>query len=294
MRRALPAFVKISVGGSKTVRGYPWMRVAPFVGGLIIVPAVFTAVYLFFVRTHIGQVIDERAYTGAAVWQQGIAPFALRYLDVVPVLSVILGLVTALIVTAIRRNWTVLIVGTGVALAATVSTQILKSAVLGREHLGVGGYLENSLPSGHTTVAASAALLVFLVSSRRLRPVVAVLGAAFAIVAGTSTLVNQWHRPSDVIAALLVVAFWGCIAGMVLAQLPSVHATDGPHRRSPAVPWLAIACVAVSALAFAASYFYAVTGKSHLFIAYAGAIAAIVSAGLLLAVAANWAFFRLR
>jgi hypothetical protein len=178
----------------------------------------------------------------------------------------------------------------GVAAAANASTQILKYTVLSRPAKGVDVGLANSLPSGHTTVAASAALLVFLVASPRFRPLAAVVGSAFAIAAGCSTLVEQWHRPSDVVAGMLVVAFWGCIGGLILAGM-RVRATDGSEgwTLGPLVV-IVIVCTLVSVVSLAVTYFSAQSGASHLFIAYAGGVSAIIASGFLLAVLANRVF----
>jgi hypothetical protein len=46
---------------------------------------------------------------------------------------------------------------------------------------------------------------------RRARPLVALVGAAYTAATGVSTLVGQWHRPSDVVAAVLVVLAWGAL-----------------------------------------------------------------------------------
>ena len=65
---------------------------------------------------------------------------------------------------------------------------------------------------------------------RRWRPVVAVAGAAYTGATGVSTLVGQWHRPSDVVAAILVVLAWS--AGVCALSSPSSldAPQDGPQR----------------------------------------------------------------
>ena len=70
----------------------------------------------------------------------------------------------------------------------------------------------NTLPSGHTALAASAAVALILVAGPRWRSLSAWVGALFTAAMGYSTLVNQWHRPGDVIAAILLAAAWGCAA----------------------------------------------------------------------------------
>lgn len=264
---------------------------APFVVGALGFAAAFVAIYLLFVTTHFGQVIDERAFVGAANWRGNLVTAARSLLDALPTVSVVLAGVLAVVVVLVRRNGTVFIVAAAAALAANASTEILKYTILERPDKGVDQGLSNSLPSGHTTAAASVALAVFLVSSPRLRPLVAVIGALFSMTAGAATLVNQWHRPSDVIAAMVVVAFWGCVAGFVLRGLPAAHAAGAFRSRVGWLLWLAIACALAGTVGFAITAAGARGASSHLLIAYLGAVAAIAAITLALAWAAI-RFFR--
>ncbi|WP_043993758.1 phosphatase PAP2 family protein [Leifsonia xyli] len=265
----------------------PTLRALPFFVGALGCAVLFAGVYLLFVRSYIGQVIDESAFTGADVWKGDLIEFASTFLEVLPVAAVVIGVVIALAIVLVRRNGTVFAVAVGAALAANVCTQVLKYAILSRPEKGVDIGLSNSLPSGHTSVAGSAALVVFLVTAPAYRPLAAVIGSVFTIVAGASTLVEQWHRPSDVVAAMLVIAFWGCAAGVVLAAL-RLPPADPPVRSKLWPPfWIAVVCAVAAVIALAATYFSAQAGSEHLFIAYAGGVAAIVTTGLLIAVIGN-------
>jgi len=175
----------------------------------------------------------------------------------------------------VRRNWLVFVTAITAAAAANASTQLLKYLILARPERGVDN-LSNSLPSGHATVAASAALVVYLLAAPRYRPMIAVIGSSYAIVAGAATLVNQWHRPSDVIAALLVVAFWGCGAGFVLA-ISHARTTRPVASRLRVLVWIAIGCALIAAIGLAVTYLSALAGGRHLLIAYVGGLAAIAA-----------------
>ncbi|WP_158252526.1 phosphatase PAP2 family protein [Cryobacterium sp. Y57] len=275
----------------------------------------FLGLYLFFVRSHAGQEADQLAYDGAEFGRLSITPFTGRVLDSVPDIAVVFGVVLTAIIALVRRNWRTLIVALVAAAAATGSAQLLKYGILARPDLAVEGYAGNSFPSGHTTVAAASALVVFLVASPRLRPMVAGWGTAFAVLAGVATLANQWHRPSDVIAALLWVALWGCLAGAVLAwPRPGIVTRAGtaipaptPRRREftglrhstvRIVRWVSIGCGAFSAVAFIAtlvldSSLFERVGTLGTVVAYLGGVAAIVTAGLLLALSGTRLFARL-
>ncbi|WP_240607313.1 phosphatase PAP2 family protein [Cryobacterium aureum] len=284
-----------------------------YVAGAVLTTVAFIGLYLFFVRSHAGQEADQLAYDGAEFGRHSITPFTGRVLDSVPDLAVAFGVVLTAVIALVRRNWRTLIVALVAATAATASAQLLKYGILARPDLAVEGYAGNSFPSGHTTVAAASALVVFLVASPRMRPMVAGWGTAFAVLAGVATLANQWHRPSDVIAALLWVALWGCLAGAVLAWpwvgvVPQTDAT-APSSRWPAftglrrstvrlIRWLSVGCGTVSAVAFIAtlvldSSLFERVGTLGTVVAYLGGVAAIVTAGLLLALSGTRLFARL-
>jgi len=269
------------------------LRALPFVLGAIVSAGLFAAIYFVFVQSYIGQVIDERAFAGADAWKGGLIEFAHGFLDALPVASVVIGALVAIVIVLVRRNWLVFAVAVGAAVGANVCTQVLKYTILSRPEKGVDVGLANSLPSGHTAVAASAALVVFLLSSPRYRPLSAVIGSLFTIAAGASTLLEQWHRPSDVVAGMLVVAFWGCLAGIVLSWLRLPGAEPPVRSKLWPLVWVGAVCAVGSVVALMVTYFSTQSGTEHLFIAYAGGVAAIVASGFVLAALGNRLYRRL-
>jgi membrane-associated phospholipid phosphatase len=102
-----------------------------------------------------------------------------------------------------------------ILVAANVTTQILKPAVAQprlSEWLGDGQIPPASWPSGHATASMSLVLCAILVSSPRLRPLVATIGAFFAVGVGYSLLALGWHFPSDVLGGYLVATMWALVA----------------------------------------------------------------------------------
>jgi membrane-associated phospholipid phosphatase len=118
----------------------------------------------------------------------------------------------------------VLIVG-----GANVTTQLLKRELIDRPDLDVGYAMDNSLPSGHTTVVLSLVVAALLVAPHGLRLALASAGALIVTVTGASTVVADWHRPSDVLAALLVVPIWAAVVVLVLGWSSP---PDEPHEHS--------------------------------------------------------------
>jgi membrane-associated phospholipid phosphatase len=276
---------------------HSFSRLTPtrYIGAAVLCLVAFVALYLFFVRNETGQVIDQLAFDGAEDGTTGMA-LTQRLLDLIPSVMVMVGAVLSIVVALVRRAWFALAVAVACAVAASVTTQVLKNLVLTRPDLGVDGYVSNSFPSGHTTVAAASALLVFLVASPRTRWLAGTIGAAFAVAAGVSTLVSLWHRPSDVIAALLVVSFWGCIGGAVLTRSGGRQRqarTPAPARMGLRLQtWIAVLAALVTAVVAGIGVTGAF-GSPAAPLAYLGAVTAIVAVGFTLAIGATRLFDRL-
>jgi membrane-associated phospholipid phosphatase len=111
---------------------------------------------------------------------------------------------------------------------ANVTTQLLKHELLERPDLGVGYALGNSLPSGHTTVVLSLVAAALLVAPHSTRLTIATAGALAVTVTGASTVVADWHRPSDVLAAMLVVPVWTALVVLVLGW--NASASEHSHH----------------------------------------------------------------
>lgn len=185
------------------------------------------ALWAAFVRTARGQNVEELARLGATKGQGRLWQLAEPVLDVVSVGFVVLGLAVAVGIALVRRRWWLAAQVAVMVVGANVTTQVVKAA-LPRPHVTGGWTGANTLPSGHTTVAAAVSAALVLAVPRRARPWVAVLGAVYTALTGVSTLVGQWHRPSDVVAALLVVAAWTCL----VCGLTPASARD-PQRWGP-------------------------------------------------------------
>lgn len=182
-----------------------------------------------FVTTELGQRLDQAALEGARYGRTRLWQVAEPLLEVVSVPALGLVLVATTAIAVLRRRWSLAVQIAVLVVGANLTTQVLKHLVLDRPDLGVTHRLPNALPSGHTTAAASVAAAAVLVVPPRARPWVALVGGGYATLTGVSTLVGQWHRPSDVIAGLLVVLVWGGIT-TVLAAL----GRRSPERERPA------------------------------------------------------------
>ncbi|WP_175477195.1 phosphatase PAP2 family protein [Ruania alba] len=197
----------------RSVQPAPQSGAARFWGAAVpIAAAVLSAVavvvlWWVFVTTRSGQLLDDVAALGAAFGRDTLEPLLTPVLTIVSIPFVAAALIAAVALAVLQRRQSIAVGAVVLLGGANLTTQLLK-AVLPRPDLDVTYALGNSLPSGHTTVAASVAATALLIAPHRLRGVVAVAGAVYASLTGLGTLVGGWHRPSDVVAAYLVVAAW--------------------------------------------------------------------------------------
>ncbi|MCG2803695.1 MAG: phosphatase PAP2 family protein [Cellulomonas sp.] len=251
------------------------------------------ACWRVFVRSAVGQRLDQLSFIGALHGRTRLWQYAERVLDPVSIGYVAAVLVTTMAIAFLRRRWLMALQVAVLMAGANLSTQILKYAVLDRPSFG-WGQAANTLPSGHTTAAASASAALLFVVTPRARPWVAVLGAGYTFATGWSTLIGQWHRPSDVVAAVLVVTAWFALAcalmvlapgatPTVTAALPAVATARGGRRGGAPVLALLVAVgvigTAVAAAAFGASVGGSgVPGTGGQLLAYGAGVAAIGAA----------------
>jgi len=115
-------------------------------------------------------------------------------------------------------------------LGANASCQLLKTRLPRPDLSDFPG--PNSFPSGHAAAAASVAFALILVLPFAIRGTVALIGAAYVTVIAIATVWAEWHRPSDTVAALLVVLAWSAGASTLVrarrARIPGV--TARPNR----------------------------------------------------------------
>lgn len=213
----------------------------------VLLPLVAAAVslgvlYLTAVCTVTGQRAEDVAVLGSNVahvdppWAQPL--LAMLAQDSAIVVAIALPLILGLW----RQRIAKAVVLAGAVLAANITTQALKHLVFVRPELGVFSDLgtTNSLPSGTTTLLLSAALagVSMLPASLRRSPVLVAL-PTLAVLGGCATIALDWHRPADVVAAVIVVAAWFALAASVIAGVATSADSDchGGHQgANPGAP----------------------------------------------------------
>lgn len=213
-----------------------------------------------------GQRLDDRARLAVDLPDRGLA-VVFTVLGLVSVGTIAIALVGYLGLALARRRLVTGVVAVILVTSANVATQVLKYRLLDRPDFGLGQ--TNTLPSGHTTVMASLALAALLVLPRAGRVLQVAAAAALATFVGAGTVLNGWHRPSDVLAglavcaacagaALLVPVYWSRLGLGDLAVLdagwPRRARDVPPDRGGPArAPALGLTRSMAAALAGAAA-----------------------------------------
>lgn len=169
--------------------------------------------FAFFIYTATGQQVDEQAYTEYAHQFKSYRGPTLTALDSLPTIVGVIAVLGLIAVLIWKHRFLPSLLGVLVGAAAVTSTYLLKHYLIVKPDLGVQEALSNSAPSGHTTFAAAAGAALFLAAPRFLRPTVALCAALATCLTGASTIINGWHRPADVVTAILVTAIW-TIVGM--------------------------------------------------------------------------------
>lgn len=172
--------------------------VAPIVAVVLGIAAVVGS-YVVAVLDPTGRALDDAVLETAT--GLGLRGEGLGLLELVGIPSVALAVVVLAGLAFARGRADRALTVVGLVLGAQVVTQVLKAGLI-RPDSAEG----NSLPSGHVTLVASLGVALVLVVPRLLRPFAALAALAVTGIAGVATMVAGWHRPSDVLAALGVVA----------------------------------------------------------------------------------------
>jgi len=167
-------------------------------------------VYVMAVLTPTGQAMEDsilRSVGDDTLLESGGALDAIS-----PAALMLVVGITMAVAFARRRPGAALQAG-ALIVGATLTTQGLKQ-IAPRPDLAGGVEYANSFPSGHTTIAVAAMFAILTAFGRRTRPLVFVVGTAFAALVAEQTVAYGWHRCSDVVGACAVALLWlGLVRG---------------------------------------------------------------------------------
>lgn len=185
--------------------------------------AAFVILYLLAVQTGLGQRADEAALTGGRSTPDAARDAADQLLRIVSVGSLTAAITVLSGLAILRRRPGLLLIPLAVVGLSLIATEAMKLVVLQRPDLIIDPKLvDNTYPSGHTTVAISLGLAAVLISPTRLRPLVGFAAAGLAAAAGVFVVTADWHRPSDPIGSfLLTLAVAAACAAALRLRKPS-------------------------------------------------------------------------
>lgn len=225
--------------------------------GFVIVPLVYAVAVL----TPVGQRVEDSALGGVRETDLFGSDTALNVISV----PVILLLVIVIAAVALARRRLAVGLAAGLVVLASAGTSTLVKRIAVRPEIAQST-TPNSFPSGHATIALAALFAVLMVTPRRFRPLVLLVGAAYAVFVANQTVVYGWHRVSDIVGACAVALFW---LGIVRAVGPRVDRGErgdrdgrrGPRRLVTAV--LVIATGVTAAVGAAAAVLVLASGAAH-------------------------------
>lgn len=206
------------IGGDACGMDFYTSSVRTTVVGLVLWVAAMV-VYLVSVGTRWGQRVDEAAMV-AVSGVFGVDGPTAGVLAGVQIPAMGLAAAVLVGVCAHQRSWQVAVRAMVIVVGGMGAAMTLKEG-LARPSCGIGA-LANSFPSN--TVAGFAALGVALILSvpaaRRHRVAAPIL--AIAAVVSLDVVALQWHRPSDVLGAWLLVAAASAFAPVCVSVLSAV------------------------------------------------------------------------
>ncbi|MEU4557817.1 phosphatase PAP2 family protein [Actinoplanes sp. NPDC023936] len=176
----------------------------------VLAAAGVAAIYYTFVRTPLGQAVDTAVMSGGDVDHPQVTDVLNKALQYTHLTLLALVCVLAAAFGVLRRRLDLSLGAAFVVGAANLTTQYLKSHLTRPDLDGLA--MPNSFPSGHVTAAASVAFVLVLVFPRALRGTIGLVGAGYVTLVAIATVWAEWHRPSDAVAALLVVIACGGVA----------------------------------------------------------------------------------
>jgi membrane-associated phospholipid phosphatase len=210
--------------------------------------AAVLVVYLLVVRTYWGQRLDEHAFVGHDFFTSREAQ-ADSFLRIVSIGSLLLATALVAAVAAIRRRPRLALLAAASIAGSILCTEILKHLILERPAIIAANIVDNSYPSGHTTVGMAVAVAAMLVVPRRLLVPTALGAGLFGSAFGVAVVAAGWHRPSDAVGAFFVVIAVAALCAAAGHAFPD--RAEAVARRTRRLPRIRIGTTELGLLALA-------------------------------------------
>lgn len=177
-------------------------------------------------QTRLGQALDQ-AGMDVVVGDRAATRQLVAVLGNVSLGSIALAVVLLIGTAVLRRRYPAAAAAGTLVLGANLTTQALKAW---SERPDFGNLTVSSYPSGHATVVVSLVLAALLVVPGQARTTVSLVGSGAITVTATAMLVASWHRPADIVGAVLVCLAWGTAVLVVWSVLRGGMAGVAPGR----------------------------------------------------------------
>lgn len=215
-----------------------WVATAVTAGALLV------GVYIAAVLTPWGQQWENAALTGSGRASPEEQAQALDSLAAIQIWSLCVALAAIALIGLLRRQLQTTAVALAVVIGGAGMAEVLKRWILPRPDLvaAPADLVQNSFPSGHTAIAMTTMVAVFLVVPYRWRGWAMFVVMTWATSIGQYTVTAHWHRLSDTVGADLLALVLGSVAASWLHRRGLVRVVDR-RRYGGRVVYVVVAAV---------------------------------------------------
>ncbi|MEI2778655.1 MAG: hypothetical protein V9G19_22345 [Tetrasphaera sp.] len=193
---------------------------------------------------------------------------------------VLLVTAAAVVLSLLQRQWRLAVAIPLITLAAIVLAAALRESILHRSPGIPKG--EMTLPSANTTVALVLAVAVICAVPRMLRPLASLAGGFLVGGVAIGSLAKQWHRPSDIVAAVAVLLIAAACSFFLTSRQTAPRVRAAGFDRAVGHPALATLGAGLAAWRWVALDMQPISGsRSHtLFYGSIVVLAVVIGIGL--------------
>lgn len=169
--------------------------------------------YRLMVLTLHGQALDQAVMTKLSALHPRLDGVTQLLLTQVTPLRAGMAAAAVLALGALTYRLRGLLAGAVVIGGSFATAELLKLTLERPAIAGHGTW--NSFPSGHVATVTAIGVALALLAPRIGRPLAVLIAMGASCAIAVAVMVQEWHRPSDVAAALLVAVGWGSIGALL-------------------------------------------------------------------------------
>ncbi len=186
--------------------------------------AVAALAYVALILTPTGQQLENLALRGARQAFPSVRESSVLELHEISALAFAVAIGVVMLTALLRRKLALAFTAAAVMGFSVAIAEVAKRLLIRPELVDAPpGWLNNSFPSGHVSIAVAIGFGGMLVLPYSLRWLGAIVGAFFAMSVGQAVETAGWHRLSGVIGATLLVFAVASVGLYVLARTGRVQ-----------------------------------------------------------------------